>query len=655
MNKRPGWLILISFVGIVFLVGVVAIYYIPHKPFNGIFFLSVLQAVKDLVIVSALVAIAGGIGHRFWSNIHPNKTASLFLEVAFGIGVLILVYLLAGVLGLYSIWFAWILLLVLIILFFKSVKDWLLGWSEFVTELRALSSFSKFLMILASSILFLRLLEALAPPTHFDALVYHLWLPSEFLEAGRFIFSPENPYWGMPLSSEVLYTWTMALNRPQTAAVLGWCIGVLTLMGIVGLGRNISPRAGWVAVAVLLAGETTSSSLAWAYADWGAAFLGLAVIVALDAWRQRRSLSTIILSGLMAGFAFGFKYTAGLLIPAGWIMIAVFGGRKELWKSLISFTLSASVIVVIWLGKNYVFTQSPLYPFLGSPEWVDTLKVQFYNGTVSPWPALRILLTPLSATIEGVEGAPGFSASIGPLLIGLPLGIFLLRDRKHTFIKGIGFFVVVGWVVWAGASVYNAFLGQTRLYFAIFPAWALLAAAGFEGFAKIRLSQIRFERLAGLFILISLLFSSIYNLQDILRKRPMNVIFAQESDGAYITRVLGAYYPAMEALQSLPPNSSVLNLWEPRGFYCRPTCVLDAWIDRWYLDRQRFEDEERILESWIEDGYSHVLLHRAGQKFIQDTDPRYTQEDWNVLGTLLKKLTLIENFGDGFELYRLVK
>lgn len=655
MNKGSRWIYILSITGILFLVSVVSVYYIPHKPFDKAFFFSVLFALKDLVLTSALIALAGGVGRRILANIHPIGSANLALQAAFGIGVLVLVYLVIGLAGLYTSWFVWILLLASLLVFHKSVYSWVCGWSEFIEELRSLSTFPKILALLITSIVVFRLVEALAPPVHYDALVYHLWLPSEFLDAGKFIFTPENPYWGMPLSSEMLYTWAMALGRPQTAAVLSWWIGILTIVGVVGLGKNISTRAGWVAAAALIAGETTSSSLAWAYADWGAAFQGLALLISLDAWRQQRSRSGIILAGLLAGFAFGFKYTAGVLIPAGWALIVIIGSRKDIRNSLLPYSLAAAGIVAIWLGKNYLFTKSLLYPFLGSSEWVDALKSQFFSGTASAWPPLRIILIPLSATLEGVEGAPGFSASIGPLLVGLTLGAFLPKNGKDAFVKGIGLFVLVGWLTWAGATFYNAFLGQSRLYFAIFPAWALLASAGFEGFASIRLSQIRFERLAGVFVVISLLFSGITTFREIVTSRPLSVVLGVEEDGVYLTRSMGTYFLAMEAVQNLSPDSSVLNLWEPRGFYCRPVCLADTWIDRWYLDRQKFGDDQSILESWRTEGFTHLLLHRAGMLFIQNNDARYIEDDWIVLEDLLGRLILVESFGDGFELYRLVQ
>jgi hypothetical protein len=636
-------------------IGVVVLYYVPHKPFNVGFLLSIFHTLRDILIAFALISLAGGIGRRILPDLHSDAWANVVLQAALGMGLLTLLILVIGLLGLYKTWFAWSLLLALLLIFHRSILNWLSNLTGNCPAFHTLSGFTKLLAVMMLVIILLRLMEALSPPKHFDALVYHLWLPTKFLEAGKFIFTPENPYWGMPLSAELLYTWAIALGGSETAAVLGWFIGVFTLVGLIGVGNSISPRAGWVAAAALLAGETLSSSLSWAYVDWGTAFQACAVIIALDAWRHNRVTSIAILAGTLAGFAFGFKLTAGVVIPACWAMIVVIGTRKELRSALIAFTIPAVAIMLLWLGKNLLFTGSLLYPFWGQSEWIDPIKSQFYRGTAAPWPFLRIIFTPLSATIEGVEGAPGFSASIGPLLIGLVLGVSLLKNKMNSFVRGIGAFVFVGWIVWMGATFYNSFLGQTRLYFSIFPAWAILAAAGYEGYSQIRISQVRFEKLVGVFIIISLSLSGITNLRDILRYQPMNVIVGLEEEGVYLTRSLGAYYPAMEAVHNLPPDSFVLNLWEPRGFYCEPTCLADTWIDHWYLDRQKFGSAERILDSWKEQGFTHVLLYRAGAKFIQENDARYHDEDWQVLEELLQRLSLVESFGDGYELYGLVK
>jgi hypothetical protein len=653
MNRGSRWIHIAAFVGILFLTVIVAAYYVPHKPFDVEFIFSCLHALRDILIALAILSLAGGVGSKILGQIHPNRLANLSLQAAFGLGTAAIFFIIVGLLGLYESWFAWICLILLIFLFRSSIRDWIGGWSEVLSSIQTSSLFGKILAGIICAIVLYRLLEALAPPIHFDALVYHFWLPAEFLEAGKFIFTPENPYWGMPLSSELLYTWAMALGSPQSAAVLGWFLGLVTLVGILGLGSTLHHRAGWVAIAVLLTGETAASSLGWAYADWGAALQGVALLIALDAWRLRETDALAALAGLFAGFAFGCKYTAGAVIPAGLALILCHRTHGKRKKAFLYFTMAALVMVVIWLGKNLLYTKAILYPFLGDSPWMDPLKSVFYKSTVSAWPPLRILLTPLSATLEGVEGAPGFSASIGPLLIGLVFGLLFVDRKDLAFVRSVGVFVVVGWLIWAGATIFNAFLGQSRLYFAIFPAWAILAAAGFEGFARMTINKIRLERIAGAFVLLAFSLTGVVNLQEALEKKPLSVVLGVESQQAYLTRNLGAYFPAMEAVQKLSQGSVTLALWEARGFYCRPTCLADTWIDRWYVDRKRIGGEDAILESWRIEGFTHILLYRAGVDFVRENDSRYTEEDWEALERLLNRLELIETFGDGYELYGL--
>jgi hypothetical protein len=642
-------------VALLILIVIIALYYVPHKPFDNSIFSSIFEAIKDLLIALSIIALAGGMGKRVLGEFHSNRIANLILQAAFGLGIASLLLLGLGLLGLFQTWFFISFLLISILVFWKSIRDWLLAWKAVSKEFRESSRLPRILAIICISLLLMQLLESLAPPFHFDALVYHLSLPEAFLDAGRFVFTAENPYWGMPLSSELLYTWVMALGRSQTAAVLGWGIGVLALIGVIGLGKNISPRAGWVAAAALLAGETISSSLGWAYADWGAALQGIGMLIALDAWRQDDSQGNLMVAGLMAGFGFGFKYTAAILIPAGWAFVIHSHKRTRFLPSLTTFTVSAGFICLLWFIKNVLFTSSPLYPFIGNPEWVDPMRTAFFRGTVSPWPILTIALTPFAATLLGVEGAPGFSASIGPLLIGLSVGVLLVRNSKRSFIHGVGLFVLVGWCVWACATLSNSFLGQSRLYYALFPAWGLLAGAGFEGFAQIKVSNIRFERIVGVLVVVSLSFSAFTNLQDRLRKRPLPVIVGIEEEASYLTRALGAYYPAMQAIHNLPEDSAVLNLWEPRGFYCRPRCRADTWIDRWYLDRQRYGEVEKILHQWQVDGFTHVLLHDAGMQFVMQNDKRYQKDDWETLASLLDRMSVLDQFGDGYSLYGLTQ
>ncbi|NIM95716.1 MAG: hypothetical protein GTO18_18605 [Anaerolineales bacterium] len=654
MSKKPIKVIIAAAFSLLFLAFIVAFYYAPHKPFDASFFISLILSVRDLIIASAIIAVGGGLGFRILGRVHHNSIATLAIQAAFGVGLLSLLFLIIGIVGLYNSWVAWLTLVILLIILWRHILRWLSSWRGIWEGLCGASPFILILAGLCAFLVLYRLVEALAPPAKFDALVYHLWLPAEFAEAGKFFLTHENPYWGMPLSAEMIYTWAILLASAQAAAVVSWFLGIITLVGVLGLAGTNHYRAGWVGVAALLAGETISGSLGWAYSDWGAAMMGFGVIVALDAWNVQRRISGMLLAGLFAGFAFGFKYVAIIAVPTGLAMLLVLEHRKKFWRFALIFTAAASTVIFIWLLKNWAFAGAWLYPFVGETEWIETIRQEFFSGMEGSWPLLRILLLPVSATILGLEGGEGFSASIGPLLLGLMPGLLFVRRKRLKDIAGFAAFLFVGWLLWAAASFYNPLLGQSRLYYVLFPAWAILAAEGFEGLARVRLPGLRFGAVVGSMVVLSLSLSAITTLQEGLRYQPLAVVLGVESDAQYLTRRFGAYIPAMDTVQNLDESSVVLMLWEPRGYYCRGKCVADVWLDEWYVSRTMFGDGESILMNWMERDYSHLLIHESGMLFIRERDIRYSNQDWITLDHLLAELPLVETIGEGYELYEII-
>ncbi len=135
---------------------------------------------------------------------------------------------------------------------------------------------------------------------------------------------------------------------------------------------------------------------------------------------------------------------------------------------------------------------------------------------------------------------------------------------------------------------------------------------------------------------------------------PMAVILNLESRASYLTRQLGGYEIAMQTLQSLPGNPQVLMLWETRSFECQPKCDPDEIIGRWYHDWSTHQNSSSIIETWKEQGYTHILLNRNGANFVRKYDvnaPGY--EYWLGLQTTIESLIPVEENMGGYELYQL--
>ncbi len=67
---------------------------------------------------------------------------------------------------------------------------------------------------------------------------------------------------------------------------------------------------------------------------------------------------------------------------------------------------------------------------------------------------------------------------------------------------------IVSLVVWAVASHEAVLLIQSRLYFAMFPAWAVLGGIGLSAFDTLNVQGVRFGRLAAVLVVLVLGFSA---------------------------------------------------------------------------------------------------------------------------------------------------
>ncbi|MCJ7625885.1 MAG: hypothetical protein MUO76_20525, partial [Anaerolineaceae bacterium] len=258
--------IITAFFFFVWMLIVVAIYFWGHKPLTIPVFTAIFNSLRDVLLVFLVTALAGGIGRWF---IPANKLASLeriALHASFGFGVLGLLWFLAGLLSLYKGWAAWGVLIAGMVIFRQFSWDWIKDFLVLREIWSVSGKLEKSLLLIAILLVLGQLFFVLSPPIKYDALTYHLELPRRYIENGKFNFITNNPYWGHPQLTEMLYTWMMILVRPQTAAVLGWGFGVLTLIGVLGVASSrfgtanqpekenkVRVTAGCMAVITLLA------------------------------------------------------------------------------------------------------------------------------------------------------------------------------------------------------------------------------------------------------------------------------------------------------------------------------------------------------------------------------------------------------------------
>lgn len=658
-NKSPRalWIGLISSL---WLIAALVGYYYTHKPFTVELAAGLLTALWRLLVVAGIISLAGGIGTWIIAKrANFNALTSIALQAALGAGILGAVVLLIGfILGVRPLYFA-VLLIVGGVLARESILTWLRQFLQF--KLFINKNGLMIAIALGSGLLLLWTLAfALAPPLQFDALTYHLALPHSYLLTGNMAYNSDNIFWGMPQQIEMLYTIAMSLAGTEAAVVLGWSLGVLTLLGLLGfVSEKFNLVSGWVAVACLLAGRSLVTSLSSGYTEWPVMLFGLGMLVGLVAWTNTSEIVNLILAAIFAGFALGSKYTAGLLILIGLAVITWDGIRRRnhrTFANLILFGGIAALVSLPWWVKNWLGTSNSFYPLLFPAGAMTQARLDYYTGT--PWGTwLDMLILPWQATVWGVEGSQGFSWSIGPLLLGFGtlawVGWQARASEQKRLISIAGITTLGGFIIMALASRWNGLLDQTRLYAAFFPAWAVLAAVGFDSLSNLHAAGVRFRRIAAAVIILVFSFNLIEVGREFVLRAPMAVLDGIMSPASYRTRNLGGYEGAMEAIGALPPGSRVLMLWETRSLSCVPICDPDEVIDRWYDAVHTYTSAEGTLFAWRAQGYTHLLLNVTGREFVEAGSSRISPAEWARLDDLLASLPSPEAVGDGYMLYQL--
>ena len=643
-------------------------YFIYHKPVTGASLVTILDSIWSITIAVSVTSIAGGLGRKCMKLPGLIPLVRLSLQAGFGFGLIAIVGLIIGSLGGFTKLLAWVFFFIGMIVFRKEISGWWREWSGSMIFLRDMDGTCKAISFLIAAIFCFTLFNTLAPPLKFDTLVYHLSLPQQYIESGRLVYLEENIFWGMPQTGEILFTWAMLLHDDISAMLLGWIWGFLCLIGLLGyLREKFGNRAAFIGLAALLSGYSISSGLSWGYVDWLAMLYGFCFLVAIGEFYRHGNVFWLVTSAAFAGYALGTKYTSGILAISG-ILITILWIRayekigRRLSRSL-AWIFTAVLFASPWMIKNFIATGNPMYPFFIPSGAMDAYRLGQYQGTPveSIWYALTLL--PVRATILGAEASPGYGASIGPLLLGFSLGAGLgwrKMEAEHRLTISSALWVVLpGLAAWIIASQFSDFLLQSRLYFVIFPALTVLAAAGFFNLEREFSNGIKLAWVAGLVAVFVLGLNVIETGKITLQQGSIQTFLGLQSREEYLDSNLGWYNQAMMGVKSLPTCSKVVMLWEPRSFYCSPRCSPDEILDRWLHLRHSEEGNpdftiDEILESWREKGYTHVLFNKFGADFVRvEENEGYQPQDWTTLSQLVQALSVAQNFGSAYYLYSL--
>ncbi len=188
----------------------------------------------------------------------------------------------------------------------------------------------------------------------------------------------------------------------------------------------------------------------------------------------------------------------------------------------------------------------------------------------------------------------------------------------------------------------------------MFPAFVVIACAGFEYLSDIEIPGLRVNVVVSALVLLTIVLSLISVTFQFVERNTLKVILGTQSRDEYLFQNLGWFAPAMNVVNTLPSSAKVAFLWESRAYYCEIDCSPDVIIDRWWYLSRKVGDSLEIAELLRQDGITHILIHETGVEFVRNQSNQFNDADWQLLDEFISnELHLLEDIGNAYTLYTL--
>jgi hypothetical protein len=399
------------------------------------------------------------------------------------------------------------------------------------------------------------------------------------------------------------------------------------------------------------------------YNDLALTFAILVSLYAYAQWHEERNLRWLILSGIFSGLALSLKYTSFLAPTVIGLLLIWQNWRqpRQLFRLLFAFAGPAAAVGIVWYLKNWWFMGNPVYPFVWNGRYWDDFRNLAHQdpGSGIGFNIKALLSLPYTLTL-GIQDASG-DAPIGPLFLALlpllMLYTFSRLGRRAPFTYWVLLiFVIAHYTFWVMGVIASAPLFQGRLMLPALAALCPVLAWILDDLKRFNHPQFSLQRFINLVLAMVLLFGLATQLGQWLNQNPLTYIMGSQARSEYLTQQLGYLYLASkEMTESMPPDSVVQFLWEPRTYYCELDCRGDHILDKYsHLEHQQ-SSAEHIAQALADEGVTHLFVHNSGLEFLQREQARWiTPVDINEYQTLIEEYSRpVQQWDEAYSLYEL--
>ena len=270
--------------------------------------LNLLESLYSIALALVILLVCAALGWRLLRLVHLDSILSERENFTFGVvvGLVALGYVLWGI-SLIGYFTPPVLLGTLLVLAIVVRKE-LVASAHVLTSLHPprfrLAPESVAIAVLLLALLGISLLKALAPPTDYDSLMYHLTVPARFLQEGRYVSWLANvPQSAFPFSLEMVFGLGMALGNDSVPALLSFGMVLLICLAIHDFaGKYIAPEpAGSFAAVAFLTSTYFVQAAGYASVDPLWVLAEFLAVYAFVAWTKHRDAAWLRLTGVLLG------------------------------------------------------------------------------------------------------------------------------------------------------------------------------------------------------------------------------------------------------------------------------------------------------------------------------------------------------------------
>ena len=412
----------------------------------------------------------------------------------------------------------------------------------------------------------LAFLWALAPEIQYDALIYHLALPRDYLAAHRIVRPVADPMYLAHLT-EAFYGFGMGLGGDGVPKLLALSVGAAAASAVVAIARKLAGAEAGVWAGLLFVSTPLVHALAaTAQNDLAVSFLAAASVLALLRIRTEKTAAGFVLCGGLAGAAVGAKLTALFAAPAIALLAVIelrHRANGRLARAVIFSGAAAIVALAPWYAVNYALAGSPIYPlpsrFFPGKGVPDATKVFAQFGLGHSWKSAATIV-PLLTLRTGLfgEAHPAGALGIAVLLPALLVLGVVVGGRNVRIVSAIALAFAACW--WASFQYARYLLPAVTLTLP-----AALAVFPWRHASSRRL--LRAALTAGIAAQALVVPEQYWNIRG---RFPLRVAFGRESRREFLERVIGPYRVLEWLNGSVAPGEKVA-VYGMVGirYYCR--------------------------------------------------------------------------------------